>query len=389
MSLKQNFVERASKGETVAALCREFGISRQTGHKWIRRFAESGYDGLEERSRRPASTPLATAEDIVVAVLQARNKHPTWGPRKLVVVLARRFGEQAPSERTIARILRRAELVRVRRKRRPSNLVERAPTVQAVVPNDVWTMDFKGWWLTRDGRRANPLTVRDAFSRYILAVRLCPQTTDAVMEVLAALFKKHGAPNAVQCDNGTPFVSVRSAAGLSKVSAWLVSLGIDVVRSRVGSPQDNGGHERMHLDMSRELEVLPAENVAAQQRAIDRWRQTFNHVRPHDALGRKTPADLYVPKTRRTAALRGFVYPAGTEVRRVVGNGNVRFDGASYFVSSALAGLWVGIERVSATKAQIWFYEIDLGTIDIEPVTDLAVYTRAIEMSERGKKGAA
>lgn len=389
MGLKQEFVERASKGEAIAALCREFGISRQTGHKWVRRFAEKGYEGLEERSRRPASTPLATAEELVLAVLNARKKHPTWGPRKLVVLLQRTFGAEGPSERTIARILQRAELVRGRRQRRPSNFVERAPQVQAAAPNDVWTMDFKGWWLTRDGQRANPLTVRDAYSRFVLAVRLCPATSEAVTEVLMALFKKHGIPSAVQCDNGTPFISVRSLGGLTKLSAWLVSLGITVVRSRLGSPQDNGGHERMHRDISQEVEALPAEDGPAQQRALDRWRQTFNHVRPHDALKKKTPSDVYTPKVRRPPVVKLFAYPVGFEVCRIAANGNLRYDGATYFLSVSLASQLVGIERLSVTRARAWFRDIDLGTFDLEPNVDVSVYADGMDSSQGRRRGAA
>jgi transposase len=143
MSLKIEFVERAAKGEKVAPLCREFGVSRQSGHKWIKRFKELGYEGLEEQSRRPKTTPLATAEELVVAVLEARDAHPRWGPRKLEPLLRRRFGDQTPSVRTIARILKRANKVRARRRQRPPNIVERAPKVEAKAPNEVWTVDSR------------------------------------------------------------------------------------------------------------------------------------------------------------------------------------------------------------------------------------------------------
>jgi putative transposase len=197
MSLKIEFVERAEKGEAVAELCREFGVSRTTGHKWIKRFRERGYEGLEEESRRPKATPLATAEELVMAVVEARDAHPRWGPRKLEVLLRRRFGEQTPSERTIARILRRANRVRRRCKRRPPNVVERAPQVLAAAPNDVWTVDFKGWWRVGDGERCEPLTIRDAHSRFILAVEVCPSSVGAVRAVFERLFKKYGIPRAI------------------------------------------------------------------------------------------------------------------------------------------------------------------------------------------------
>ena len=284
MSSRMEFVERAKKGESISSLCREFGISRTTGHKWQKRFQEKGYEGLEEETRRPKSTPLATGEDLVMAVLEARDKHARWGPRKLQGILRRRFGEQTPSERTIARILRRADRVRERRARRPPNVVNRAPQVHPQRCNEVWTVDFKGWWRARDGERCQPLTVRDAFSRYVLAVHQCQSTTDAVREVFERLFARHGVPEAIQCDNGTPFVAVRARGGISQLSAWWLSLGIRLVRSRPGCPQDNGGHERMHVNLAGDLQNEPAATRQAQQREFDRWRQEFNHVRPHDAL---------------------------------------------------------------------------------------------------------
>jgi putative transposase len=388
MSQKQEFVERAARGESIASLSREYGISRQTGHKWVRRFAEAGYDGLEDRSRRPISTPLATAEDIVMAVLAARKKHPTWGPRKLVVIVGRKLGELAPSERTIARILKRADLIRTRRVRRPPNFVERAPQVEASEPNDVWTIDFKGSWLTRDGHRANPLTVRDAFSRFVLAVQLVPATTAEVMRVLESLFKKHGIPSAIQCDNGAPFVSVRSVGGLSQVSAWWMSLGITVVRSRPGTPQDNGGHERMHRDIWNEVERVAADDIPAQQRALDKWKQTFNRVRPHEALNKKTPAEVYRPKERRRAAAPAYTYPLGFSCCRVSNNGNVRLDGSTYFLSVSLGGHHVGIERLSAIKARAWFRDVELCTLDLEPNVSSSVYAEAMN-GWNAKRGAA
>ena len=179
MSLKMEFVERATAGASVSALCREYGISRQTGHKWLRRYREQGYEGLEEESRRPKSAPLATAEEVVASILALRESHPRWGARKFVHMLRKEFGEAAPSERTIVRVLKRFGKVRSRAARRGASLVERAPEVVAKAPNDVWTIDFKGWWRTVNGDRCEPLTVRDAYSRFVLATVLLERTDTA------------------------------------------------------------------------------------------------------------------------------------------------------------------------------------------------------------------
>jgi transposase InsO family protein len=234
MSLKMEFVEKASRpGVRVAELCRQYGISRETGYKWLNRFKREGYDGLEEKSRAPQSSPLAKAEEVVHGILQAREAHPRWGPTKLRDLLRRRLGEETPSRSTIARVLRRFGRVRERRSRRPLSVIERAPSVVAAAPNDVWTVDFKGWWRALDGCRCEPLTVRDAFSRFLLAVEVLESTAGAeVRKVFEGIFRKYGLPSAIQCDNGSPFISVHGRGGPTALSAWWISLGIQVVRSR-------------------------------------------------------------------------------------------------------------------------------------------------------------
>jgi len=374
MSLKIELVERAAKGEEVTALCREFEVSRTSAHKWIKRFKELGYDGLEEVTRRPKSAPLATAEDLVMAVLETRDAHPRYGPRKLETLLRRRFGEQTPSSRTIARILKRANKVRARRRDRAPNIVSRAPDVQAKHPNDVWTVDFKGWWKTLDGERCEPLTVRDAYSRYVLDIVVCRPTTESVRAAFERLFRKHGVPNAIQCDNGAPFVATRARGGISLLSAWWLSLGIRLVRSRLASPQDNGGHERMHADIAGDVQAEPSPTVAAEQRRLSRWRQEFNHVRPHDALGGKVPADIYKVEERRPLAERLYVYPAHMFVRRVCKTGEVAIQGESVFVSTTLGGREVGFEVVDVLHLRAWFRDVDLGLIEVVPDAADAAY---------------
>jgi len=365
MGLKIDFVERIEKGEKIAVLCREYGVSRTTGHKWWKRYKKDKYEGLEERSRRPDSTPLATAEEVVMTILHERDAHPRWGPRKLELVLRRRLGESTPSERTIARILRRAHKVRERRRRRPLSVIDRAPQVHAQAPNDVWTVDFKGWWKALDGVRCEPLTVRDGASRYVLASELTVPTEASVRKVFEHLFRRHGLPKAVQCDNGPPFVATQSRCGLSRLSAWWVSLGIALVRSRPGCPQDNGGHERMHADIAGDVQARPARDKASQQRVLDRWRQEFNRVRPHEALGGKTPGEVYTVTERRRP--KPYAYPSHMQARRVGSHGQVFLCGETSRLGSAFAGLWIGVERVDAFHVRAWLHELDLGLLDITP----------------------
>jgi transposase InsO family protein len=389
MGLKIEFVERVEKGEKIAALCREYGISRTAGHKWLKRYKEQGFAGLEEESRRPRSAPLATAEELVLATIEARQAHPRWGARKLHVLLSRRFGERTPKVRTIARILKRAELIRERRKRGPINVNEHAPAVKASAPNDVWTVDFKGWWRVLDGSRCEPLTVRDAASRFVLALVATSTSTEAVRPIFEQLFRRHGLPSAIQCDNGTPFISTRSRAGLSALSAWWVSLGIRIVRSRVACPQDNGAHERMHADVCAEVQAKPAATLVEQQRLLDRWRQEFNHVRPHEALGQRTPSDVYKVTERRRPPTKPFEYPEHFFVRRIDCRGSFCFRNDACYLAITFAGLDVGVEVVDAMNVRVWLRDIDLGLVETIPMVDDEVFATAPSNPKRKRSRAA
>lgn len=371
MSQKMEFVARASKaGANVADLCRQYGVSRETGHKWLRRFREQGLDGLNELSRRPARAPNATSETLVLAVLDAREAHPMWGPKKLQQLLQRKYGKQTPSRATIARLLERFGRVRRKQVKRVS-VVEQAPSVLVNKPNALWTVDFKGWWKTSDGSRCEPLTIRDAFSRYVLLAKAMPSTRAAlVREHFEALFARYGLPTVIQCDNGSPFICTEARGGLTRLSAWWVSLGIAVVRSRLGCPQDNGGHERMHRDLSEQVEANPEDTLRREQRAIDRWRQEFNHVRPHEALRGKVPADLYKPSTRRSMQAVRFVYPSSWLVRRADVDGKIYVSSIRYRVSKSLAGYNIAIEPLGGFRHRLWFHDIDLGEIELTPSGD-------------------
>ena len=244
-------------------------------------------------------------------------------------------------------------------------------------------MDFKGWWRSRDGKRCDPLTVRDAFSRFVLAVHLCRPTLAAVREVFERLFARHGVPKAIQCDNGEPFVSVRSPGGISQLSAWWMALGVRLVRSRPGCPQDNGAHERMHADIAAERQAHPAETREAQQRELDRWRQEFNQVRPHEALGGKTPADVYKPTERRKPIVRPFEYPSGVVRVRMRASGEFAWCGIRYFLSTSLRGMDIGIQPVDVLHVRAWFRELDLGLVAVAPAVSDDAYAQSPQTRRR------
>ena len=376
MKLRKEFIVRAlAQDVPFRELCREFGISRKTGYKWLERFHERGYEGLVDQSTRPETSPGRTTGEIAVEIIRLRQAHPTWGPKKIRKLLSKRLPleSQLPSLRTISRVLSRVHMLRRKKRRRPADqgwmLQAARKHVVVAAPNDVWTVDFKGWWTTRDGRRCEPLTVRDAFSRYILALRILPRSdTEGVRAVFEELFERHGLPAVIQSDNGAPFAAGRSLAGLTKLSAWWVSLGIDLVRSRPGCPQDNGAHERMHADISIEIQTQAAQSIRAQQKACDEWRVEFNHVRPHEALALQTPADVYRPSQRRLMRGRVGGFPDDAEIVRLHANGKVWLDGRYHiFVSTALGGGQIGLERMADGLIRVWFYHLLIGQLRVEP----------------------
>lgn len=370
MSQKMEFIERAVRpGARISVLCREYGISRQTGYKWLNRYKRDGVEGLEEASRRPKGSPLATAEDIVMGILELRDKSPRLGPKKLSLRLRAKFGAQTPSSATIARVLRRFGKVRQKSRFRRVSIVERAPTLRADSCNDIWTVDFKGWWRALDGDRCEPLTVRDAFSRYVLAVEVFASPSLArTREVFTRLFRRYGVPRHIQCDNGTPFINVQARGGLTRLSAWWVSLGITVIRSRPGCPQDNGGHERMHRDMREGLQSAPSPSRATQQTACNRWRHEFNHLRPHEALGGKVPAEIY-KRSERKAHISTYLYPPTWIVRTTSRSGALNIDSIQIHAGTALGRVRLGLEPLGGLRYRMWFREVDLGPIELCPPT--------------------
>ncbi len=222
MTLREEFVLRTkAAGANISALCREFGISRKTGHKWIERFDQGGVQALYDLSRRPHRVLTTTDGETVLRIIEARHAHPNWGPKKLRTLLQRMKYAQVPTAKTIARVLLRAgePLVRPRQRRAESTAEREAPSVKPEKPNALWTVDFKGWWRMGNGHRCEPLTVRDAFSRMVLCTLMMASTKSSeVQKVFEQLFERYGLPDAIQVDNGSPFASTKARCGLTRLS---------------------------------------------------------------------------------------------------------------------------------------------------------------------------
>jgi putative transposase len=360
MNQRIEFVLRAMKTENFRMLCQEFGISAKTGYKWRERFFQNGLSGMEEESRRPRSSPAGLREVVVCDIIRIKQKHLTWGPRKIRKIYSRTH-LSTPSESSFKRILERSGYTEKRRLRRMQESGRLHSGKRAQGPNEIWTVDFKGWWHGANGR-CEPLTVRDEFSRYLLDVRaMADARTQSVRVAFERLFEIHGLPEAIRSDNGSPFANVGGLLGLTRLSAWWVALGINLERGRPGCPQDNGAHERLHLDISRELEKQRVE----QQAALDEWRRTFNEERPHEALGLRIPAEVYTPSNKKFEGTPDDLTYCGMETRRVHSIGHINWAGQRFFISGALGGWSVGIQRTKdASRCNVWFGRLLIGQIE-------------------------
>lgn len=330
---------------TITELAKQFKVSRKTAHKWLRRYNDEGVSGLNERSRAPHQCSRATPADVVLAVVRAKQSHPTWGPAKLSPCPdeAPEIFRSWPAVSTRGRILGRHGLV-TRRKRRRRVSPWSQPFLGADQPNSVWCADFKGWIRTRDGTRCDPLTVSDAYTRMFLGCEILtkPDYTH-VRPVFERIFRKYGLPLAIRTDNGPPFASI-GAGGLSPLSVWWVKLGIMPERIEPGHPEQNGRHERLHRTLKEEAMRPPAANPKDQQVKCDEFLSVYNIERPHESLGQVPPASLYVLSPRPYPEQLGDIeYPPLTEVRRVRSNGQIKWHGELVYVSESLIGELIGI----------------------------------------------
>jgi len=354
----------------VAELCRMFGISTPCAYRWINRFRDGGFkvEALHERSRRPKFSPTAISEHMQDVLVAARKRHPTWGPRKLRAWLADRYPQtHSPAASTIGDILSRRGLTAPRKRRRRRVPPHTQPFADATAPNSVWCIDFKGQFRTGDGELCYPLTITDAFSRFVLRCEIVDDPNGpAVQSVLDAAFREYGLPGAIRSDNGPPFAS-RGAGGLTALAVWLVRLGIRVERIQPGKPQQNGRHERMHLTLKRDTASPPAASRRAQQRRFDLWRREFNIERPHEALANKPPASLYVPSARPyPRPFRRFSVGFGGRECRVERDGTIRVDRRRVFISTALSGEYVQVEPFDQDSFTVRFGPVALGNLDAD-----------------------
>jgi transposase InsO family protein len=306
--------------------------------------------------------------DIVVSLVQLHGDHESWGPKKLRARLPKlgHRPEELPSLATVARLARRLGWTESKGRGRPRRHTPTGPLSNAGRPNEVWTVDFKGWWRTADGRHCEPLTIRDLYSRYLLCLRpMARRNTEAVQQAFLETFERYGLPDIIRSDNGGPFASITSPHGLTRLSAWWRSLGIKLERIEPGHPEQNGGHERMHGDVAREIQRQPAATVAEEAKRLERWRVIFNVERPHETLGMQTPGDFYRRSSRKLADVKPYVYPLSFDRRHVRRDGCIRFRDRHVYLSEAVGKTTVGLERLADNVWRVWFCDLPISELTL------------------------
>lgn len=347
--------------ETMTELCGRFGVSRRTGYKWLERYRRESLDGLKDRSRAPQRHPNVTPEELADWVVAVRLEYPRWGPKKIVQRLSELRPESDwPAASTAGDLLKRCGLVAPRPTRRHTPPYTQ-PFAHCDGPNSVWCADLKGWFRTGDGRRCDPFTLTDAYSRFLLRCQVVPHASRHwIQPICDAAFREYGLPQAIRTDNGPPFAAP-VLGGLSRLAIHWIKLGIVPERIAPAHPEQNGRHERMHRTLQEETAAPPAANGRGQQHAFDRFRYTFNHERPHEALGQRTPAALYTPSPRPfPRRLPEIQYPDGYAVRRVRHNGQIKWRGQLIYLSEQLAGELVGLCQLDDDHWQLDFGPVHL-----------------------------
>lgn len=359
------FIEAYKSREiSVADLCQNFQITTKTGYKWLGRFRKEGKEGLKDRSRAPHKQSGQTAEHLEDKILKVKSKYKDWGPKKILAHLKKDgLGEKWPSSTTIGNILDKHGLV-VPRKYRRRYPAKTDPLAHAKAPNDLWCIDFKGWFKTKDGVKCEPFTVTDAASRFILYCSPLPSNKGAdVWKTLKKLFHEYGLPRYLRHDNGPPFAT-NGAGRLSSLSVNLIKAGITPEWIEPGKPYQNGRHERMHRTMKEEGTFPLQLTLKEQQMKLKEFRLYFNSERPHESLGQVTPESIYVPSHRVwEGKLQAPEYNSEFIVKQVRGRGQISWNGTDIYIGKTLKNEFIGLKEYDEGHL-VYYGPVLLGVIN-------------------------
>lgn len=366
-NLRAEFIGLYSTGSySITDLCKFFGISRVTAHKLIKDFNENGPSALMDRSRAPRQHPNTTPIEIEERIRECKTKHPKWGSKKLKAYLSRQDSETPwPATSTFGEILKRSGLTVSRKRVISKGLTIPTGTLSDSEPNATWCADFKGQFTLGNGQWCYPLTITDAHSRMLLRCHGLKSTATAgVKPVFLGAFLEYGLPKAIRTDNGTPFTG-SGIGGLTPLAIWWMRLGIRLDRTQKGHPEQNGRHERMHRELKECVITPPEYDMNSQQRAFDKFRDEYNNERPHEGLDMYTPSSRYVVSARKyPSILPEMEYPEGTIIRKVRNDGCIRWKSRCLYVSDALHGEPIGLDRLDERYLVIYYGSLSIGVLD-------------------------
>lgn len=369
MTERLRFVTALRKRKsTFRSVCAAFGVAPKTGYKWLHQFEAEGPAGLRDRSRRPKGNSRAVSPAVAARLVELRREYDDWGPKKIVAWLEDNEPHwDIPAASTVGELLKRRGLVSPRKFRIRDRRPRTDPLRHADAPNALWSMDFKGYFLLGDGTRCDPLTMTDAFSRYLLCCKAGTAKGDVAKDVWAALvraFREYGMPRAIRVDNGQPWAAPKGELGLTKLAVQIIKADIALERIAPGKPHQNGRHERFHLTLQQATARPPEKNMRAQQRRFDAFQREYNEERPHEALQQRPPAKVYVPSWRSFPdRIEEPEYPLWYEVLTPDRWGHVSFRGKDYFISVAVREERVGFVEVEDGCFEVHFCKTLLGRI--------------------------
>ncbi|MFC2160956.1 integrase core domain-containing protein [Acidobacteriota bacterium] len=366
MDERMKFIGRLLSGEKMAPLCREFGISRVTGHKIWNRYKEYGSGSIRNRSRAPRIHPNQIPHEVELLIVRLKREKPNWGAPKIRELISRRYPTiKLPAISTVHCALERNGLVDKKRRRRKKFTSIASYLSTPKQPNDLWCTDFKGQFRMKNKNYCFPLTITDFTSRYIITCEALNSTkTNPCYAVFEEAFNAHGLPQAIRSDNGVPFACGNSLWGMTRLSVWWIRLGIQIERIAPGCPQENGRHERMHRTLKLEATKPPGSNLLQQQERFFGFVSEFNAERPHQALNMRCPGEIYERSHTPYRGLSDITYPGFDKELLISNCGRICMNRMKIHISRAFANQPVGLREVDDNIWEVCFMEYKLGYFD-------------------------
>ena len=329
--IRREFVESVKTESNMSKVCREFGITRATGYKWIKRYQEEA--SLKDKSRRPNITANKTPEEKEMLIIEARSQHPGWGATKIKIMLENN-GHEMPCVKTVNNILNRYDCISKEESLKHKAFIR----FEKDRCNEMWQTDFKGEFKMQNGKYCYPLDILDDHSRFVIKIKPSESTANLVLPTFKEAFYEFGMPNSVLSDNGAQFAGFRQ--GYTQFEKWLMNHDVLPIHGRIKHPQTQGKIERFHRAMNQELlKHYTPKDISDAERVFNDWRNCYNNERPHEALGMKCPSDIYVPSERSYRdQVDKYEYSGKYHVIKVNNWGYVRFDRWQIYLSETMIG---------------------------------------------------